>query len=111
MPALLIICLILCAAGAVLGVLLYQAREERAQLRAERAALLEGVRWLKKDQARYRAGPLKIELTLSERRMLRSALESPGYKEKVQAPATKRFIRIIYHELRKKIKESIKEEL
>ena len=106
----LIICLILFIAGFVLGILLYQAREEIKQLRVERTALLGGVRWLKKEQARYRAGDLKIELTLSERRMIRSALEFPGYKEKVREPATKRFIRIIYNTLRTKIKESIKEQ-
>ena len=110
-PAILIICLILFVLGFALGIRLYQLWKKIKQLRAERTFLLGGIDWHRKEQGKYLSGALKIELTLPERRIILDALEFPRYKEKVQDPATKRFIRIIYNTLRKKIKESIKEEI
>lgn len=129
-PAILAICIVVFAAGCILGIYLYRLRKKIRELRTERDGLVKekakisdqvrrkGItvnRWkkevgrLKKELDKYKDGPLKVELTLPERRIILDALEAPGYKEKVQAPATKRFIRIIFNTLRRKIKESIKE--
>jgi len=46
---------------------------------------------------------IQIELTSDERHMLLDALMQPAYVDKVQAPATKRFIREIYKKLKAKL--------
>jgi len=46
---------------------------------------------------------IQIELTSDERQMLLDALMHPTYIEKVQDPATERFIREIYKKLKAKL--------
>jgi len=105
----LIVCLIAFAAGFALGTFLYRALKKIKQVKIERDGLLKKIDWLKKELDRYKDGNLKIELTLPERRIILNALEFSQYKARVQEPETKRFIRIIYNTLRRKIKETIKE--
>jgi hypothetical protein len=50
-----------------------------------------------------------IPLTQVERKMVFDALCAREYKQKVQSPATHRFIRICYSNLKAKIASSIKE--
>jgi hypothetical protein len=120
---LLIICLVVFAAGLILGVYLYKTRiklnqlqRDRNDLIKEKAKISDQVRLkgievdrLKRRLDKYKDVPVKVPLTLPEKKMILNALESSRYKAKVQDPETKRFIRIIYKTLREKIKESIKE--
>lgn len=102
-------CLILFAVGVVLGTFLYRTLKRKKQLEAYRTELREENDRLKKELREHLNIKMTVILTLPERRIILNALESPQYKARVQDPKTKRFIRIIYNTLRKKIKESIKE--
>lgn len=84
-------------------------RAERDSLLGQTSRLLEEIDRLEKELDKYKGGNLKIELTKPERHILLNALESPQYKARITDPKTKRFIRIIYNTLRKKIQDSIKE--
>lgn len=108
----------LCAVigSVIFGLALYESIKESRRLRAERESLLGGttrllkeIDRLEKELDKYKDGNLKIELTKPERHILLNALESPQYKARITDPKTKRFIRIIYNTLRKKIQDSIKE--
>ena len=64
---------------------------------------------LKKWLQRYEGTQQKVALTRPEKSMILDALEAAPYRERVQAPQTKRFIRNIYNALREKIREANKE--
>lgn len=64
---------------------------------------------LKKELDKYKDVEIKVALTSEEKKMILNALDSPKYKAKVQDPKTKYFIRVIYRNLKEKIKETIKE--
>jgi len=68
--------------------------QELKRLRAQRKSLLNG-------------NP--VYLTVFEKKMIFDALCAPGYRDKVEMPATKHFIREIYRILKAKIAASIKE--
>jgi len=102
--------------GAILGTFLYRVLKKIKGLKEERQSLIGGntrllgeIKRLEEELDRYKNGNLKIELTMPERRILLNALESPHYRARIAEPETRRFIRIIYNTLRKKIRESIKE--
>jgi len=46
---------------------------------------------------------MQIELDSLERRMLLDALTHPPYKDKIEHPATKRFIRDVWKALKQKL--------
>jgi hypothetical protein len=116
-------CLILFGIGFSLGIFLYRAHKKIKQLQTDRNDLikekakisdqvrLKGIEvdQLKKELDKYKNTEIKVALTLPEKKIIMNALESSWYKARIQDPATKRYIRIIYNTLRKKIKESIKE--
>jgi hypothetical protein len=116
-------CLILFGTGFSLGIFLYHAHKKIKQLQTDRNDLikekakisdqvrLKGIEvdQLKKELDKYKNTEIKVALTLPEKKIIMNALESSWYKARIQDPATKRYIRIIYNTLRKKIKESIKE--
>ena len=87
----------------------YRATEKAKRLEAERLDLKGEICRLKSELATQVYTSNKVMLTLPEKRIILNALESLSYKERVREPQTKKFIRIIYNTLRKKIKESIKE--
>lgn len=64
---------------------------------------------LKKELDKYSDVEIKVPLTALEKNMILDALDSPQYKARVEDPNTKFVIREIYRELKKKVKESIKE--
>ena len=64
---------------------------------------------LKKELDKYSEVEIKVALTGFEKQMILNALDAPHYKEVVETPKTKFFIREIYKKLKEKIKESIKE--
>ena len=60
--------------------------------------------WLYERKTILKIANIKINLTHFERLMILDALNDPCYKDKVQSPATKRFIREIYKKLREKVR-------
>jgi hypothetical protein len=50
-----------------------------------------------------------VQLTINERKLIKDAIEDPHFKERVETPQTKRFIRIVRNNLREKIRASLKE--
>lgn len=91
----------------VLGVLvigsflfLFVLKKLRASRMAE-ADLLEEVK-------RYSDTTKSISLTGMERIMIKKALTSPQFKERIQEPKTQHLVRVAYRGLLEKIKESIK---
>lgn len=62
------------------------------------------INWFYQRKTIFRISEIKINLTHFERLMILDALTDPCYKDKVQSPITKRFIREVYRELKEKVK-------
>lgn len=60
--------------------------------------------WWYERKTILKSSNIKINLTHFERLMILDALNDRCYKDKVQSPITKRFIREIYKKLREKVK-------
>ena len=100
----------------IFGLALYASKKEIEQLEAERdsllgqtARLLEEIERLKEELEKYADVEIKVALTRPEKFIILNALGYPPFKARIREPQTKRFIRIIYNTLIKKIKDSIKE--
>ena len=102
--------LIIFIIGFIVGTILYQARKRIKQLEAERLELLGKICQLKSELATYVYTDNKVVLTLPERKLALSALESQPFKDRITYPKTKAYIRAIYSSLRGKVKDSIKQE-
>jgi hypothetical protein len=70
-----------------------------------------------KDDVQEKAAQIKrlitgetMHLGQHERRMILRAIEAPTFKAIIEEPGTKAFVRIIYRQLREKLKMSIKKE-
>ncbi len=71
---------------------------------------------LKEDVAKKR-GKIKfllcgetMHLDQHERRMILRAIELPPFREMIEAPKTKHYVRVVFKGLREKLKQSIKKE-
>lgn len=102
----LIIILGMVAIGSFLGWRVLGLLKKNKQLQEDRNELIKE---LAKERDKYSGVEIKVALTSHEKQMILNALNVPQYKGKVHDPKTKYFIREIYGDLKKKIKESIKD--
>ena len=77
--------------------------------RRKRLAYLEAQNKLLMDMNELLVTGESVQLTLNERKLLLEALEDPYFKERVEVPQTKKFIRIVRNNVREKLRASIKE--
>ena len=105
-----ILCLILFAAGCVVGIFLYRSTRETRELKAQRKGLWKRVEDLRAELRTHIFTDGKVELTLQEKRIVLNALEDDAYKDRITTPSTKKFIRDLYREVRGKFKDGIKRE-
>lgn len=95
------------AIGSFLGCRVLKLLKKNKQLQEDRNELIKE---LAKERNKYSDVEIKVALTAHEKQMILNALDVPQYKGKVHDPKTNYFIRETYKDLKKKIKESIKEE-
>lgn len=50
-----------------------------------------------------------VQLTVNERKFIQEAIEDPCFKDRVELPQTKKYIRTVRNNLREKIRASLKE--
>lgn len=82
---------------------------EKIFKRKELADLKEDVQEKKAQIKRLITGD-SMHLDQHERRMIKTAIEFPAFRARVELPETKAHVRIVWRDLREKIKMSIKKE-
>jgi len=81
---------------------------ERIFQRKRLRYLEDQIRQLQEEKERLATGD-SVQLTLSERQMIWEAINLPQVKALISEPITKKAIRIVYKNLKEKIRASLKE--
>lgn len=77
--------------------------------RRKRLAYLEAQNKLLADMNMNLVTGDSVRLTFDERKLLLNAIEAPHFKDRIELPQTKRYIRIVRNNLREKMRASLKE--